>query len=95
MSIDHQLDDRREKERRIRATEHEAQTNLAAVLQLCATGKLRCSEKTRRPSAATVAAVTEVLDSGDFYDRRPSPPSPGQCCSRQAASPSSPPAGWR
>ncbi|MFH9355508.1 helicase-associated domain-containing protein [Kitasatospora sp. NPDC017646] len=68
MSIDHQLDDEQEKERRIRATEHEAQANLAALLQLCATGKLRCSEKTRRPSAATVAAITEVLDDSDFYE---------------------------
>lgn len=68
MSIDHQLDDEHQKERRIRATEHETQANLAAVLQLCATGKLRCSEKTRRPSAVTVAAITEVLDDGDFYE---------------------------
>ncbi|MET9182506.1 hypothetical protein ABZX88_30485 [Kitasatospora aureofaciens] len=38
------------------------------MLQLCATGKLRCSEKTHRPSAAAVAAITEVLDGGDFYE---------------------------
>lgn len=68
MSIDHQLDDRQEKERRVRVTEHEAQANLAAMLQLCATGKLRCSEKTRRPSAAAVAAIGEVLDGDDFYE---------------------------
>ncbi|MEC4014919.1 hypothetical protein [Streptomyces sp. H27-D2] len=37
------------------------------MLRLCATGKLRCSEKTRRPGAATVEAVAGVLDIGDFY----------------------------
>jgi hypothetical protein len=41
---------------------------LAAVLQLCATGKLRCSETTRRPSAATVAAIAAALSAGDLYD---------------------------
>jgi hypothetical protein len=50
----------------VRLTEHESQTNLHAVLQLCASGKLRCSEKTRRPSAATVTAVAETLAAGDF-----------------------------
>ncbi|MFE0705269.1 hypothetical protein [Streptomyces sp. NPDC058872] len=52
---------------RVRHTEHEAQGNLLTVLRLCMTGKLRCSEKTRRPSAATVSAVADVLDGGDFY----------------------------
>ncbi|GGW45824.1 hypothetical protein GCM10010381_33830 [Streptomyces xantholiticus] len=51
---------------RVRQTEHEAQANLLAVLRVCMTGKLRCSEKTRRPGAATVSAVAEVLDGGDF-----------------------------
>jgi hypothetical protein len=37
------------------------------VLRLCEQGKLRCSEKTRRPSAASIALVTEVLQDGDFY----------------------------
>lgn len=38
-------------------------------MQCCACarqGKLRCSEKTRRPGTATVAAVGHVLDGGDF-----------------------------
>jgi hypothetical protein len=30
-------------------------------------GKLRCSEKTRRPGAGTVEAVAGVLDGGDFH----------------------------
>ncbi|MFF1722416.1 hypothetical protein [Streptomyces sviceus] len=37
------------------------------MLRLCMTGKLRCIEKTRRPSTATVSAVTDILDGGDFY----------------------------
>lgn len=50
----------------VRFTEQESQANVHAVLQLCASGKLRCSEKTRRPSAATVTVVAEVLSAGDF-----------------------------
>jgi hypothetical protein len=51
----------------VRHTATEAVHNLSSVLQLCAAGKLRCSEKTRRPSAAAVAAIAEVLVAGDFY----------------------------
>ena len=51
----------------VRHTEPEALGNLAAVLQLCAAGKLRCSEKTRRPSAVTTRTVAEALVAGDFY----------------------------
>ncbi len=40
-------------------------------MQLCAAGKLRCSEKTHRPSAATVRAVADVLVNGDFYTDEP------------------------
>ncbi|WKK27312.1 helicase-associated domain-containing protein [Streptomyces olivoreticuli] len=54
-----------------RVREHGALAELAAVLQLAAAGRLRCSEKTRRPSAATVRAVGEVLDGGDFYEDEP------------------------
>ncbi len=55
----------------VRSTARAAQANTLAVLQLCAAGKLRCSEKTQRPGAATVAAVTEVLLGGDFYLTEP------------------------
>ena len=56
----------------VRQTEQEALGNLTAVLQLCATGKLRCRMlKTRRPSAATVRAITDVLVAGDFYLHEP------------------------
>jgi hypothetical protein len=51
----------------VRLTEQESQANVHAVLQLCASGKLRCSEKTRRPSAATVSTVAEALSAGDFF----------------------------
>jgi Helicase conserved C-terminal domain len=51
----------------VRLTEEEAQANTLAVLQLCAAGRLRCSEKTRRPAAATMEAVAGVLAAGDFY----------------------------
>jgi hypothetical protein len=40
---------------------------LLAVLRLCDGGRLRCSETTRRPAAATVQAVADVLEAGDFY----------------------------
>ena len=51
----------------LRPTEHAALADLGAVLQLCAAGRLRCSEKTRRPSAATMAEVAHVLAAGEFY----------------------------
>ena len=51
----------------VRDTELEAPANLAAVLRLCQAGRLQCSAKTSRPSAATVRAVADVLVAGDFY----------------------------
>jgi hypothetical protein len=44
---------------------------VAAALQLCAAGKLRCSEKTHRPSAATVRTIAEALVAGDYYPDEP------------------------
>ncbi|MBV9142361.1 MAG: hypothetical protein JO115_15855 [Pseudonocardiales bacterium] len=58
-------------EHRIRLTESEAQLNLRTVLELCAGGELRCSEKTHRPSAATVHTVGSHLAHGDFYRDEP------------------------
>ncbi len=55
----------------LRLTAAQAEANLHAVLHLVAAGRLRCSETTRRPAAATVAAVAEVLDGGDFYSAEP------------------------
>jgi hypothetical protein len=55
----------------VRLTQAEALANVLAVLQLCGAGKLRCSEKTQRPAAATVEAVAGVLAGGDFYPSEP------------------------
>ncbi len=55
----------------VRQTEPEALGNVNAVLQLCAAGKLRCSEKTHRPSAATVRTIADILVGGDFYPDEP------------------------
>ncbi|MGH3569255.1 MAG: hypothetical protein ACRDRH_25180 [Pseudonocardia sp.] len=43
----------------VRSTELEVLANVATVLQLCAAGRLRGSEKTSRPSAATVRVVAD------------------------------------
>ena len=51
----------------LRETARHAADDLRAVLRLCDAGRLRCSEKTRRPSAASVVAVAEALSVGDFY----------------------------
>lgn len=51
----------------VRCTEPEALTNVGALLRLCQAGQVRCSATTRRPSAATVRAVADVLVAGDFY----------------------------
>jgi hypothetical protein len=48
-----------------------AQVDVVTVLQMCAGGGLRCSEKTRRPSSATVAALAQTLCAGDFYPDQP------------------------
>jgi len=53
----------------VRLTEPEAISNLRIVLELCAAGTLRCSQKTRRPSAASVASLALLLAAGDFYPR--------------------------
>ncbi|WP_131787216.1 helicase-associated domain-containing protein [Protofrankia symbiont of Coriaria ruscifolia] len=55
----------------VRLGARDAAADALAVLQLCAAGKLRCSEKTQRPAAATVAAVAGVLLRGDFYREEP------------------------
>jgi hypothetical protein len=54
-------------EPRVRLTELETLRNVGVLLRLCAAGRLRCSMKTSRPSAATVGTVAESLVGGDFY----------------------------
>ena len=52
----------------VRCTAPDALSNLVAVLELVADGQVSCSAITRRPSAATVRLVEDVLVAGDFYD---------------------------
>ncbi|ONH34528.1 helicase-associated domain-containing protein [Protofrankia sp. BMG5.30] len=55
----------------VRPRAREATADVLTVLRLCAAGRLRCSEKTQRPAAATVATVAGVLTGGDFYREEP------------------------
>lgn len=55
----------------VRRTERYAADDVHAVLRLCDSGRLRCSEKTRRPAAATVVEVAKTLSAGDFYPDEP------------------------
>ncbi|WP_213457320.1 hypothetical protein [Rhizomonospora bruguierae] len=38
-----------------------------AVLRLCDSGRLRCSDKTRRPAATSAVMIADMLSGGDFY----------------------------
>jgi hypothetical protein len=51
----------------IRCTAPDALSNLVAVLELAADGRLRCAAATRRPLAATVRLVDDALVGGDYY----------------------------
>ena len=51
----------------VRETAEEAVANLRVVLEQCALGRVRCSAKTRRPSASAVANLASLLVRGDFY----------------------------
>jgi hypothetical protein len=51
----------------VRETAEEAVANLRVVLEQCALGRVRCSGKTRRPSASAVASLAGLLVRGDFY----------------------------
>lgn len=52
----------------VRCTAPDALSNLVGVLELIADGRVRCSAATRRPSAATVRCVEDVLVAGDYYE---------------------------
>jgi hypothetical protein len=52
----------------VRCTASDALSNLVAVLELTADDQLRYNATTRRPSAATVKLVEDVLVAGDYYD---------------------------
>ena len=51
----------------VRETERQALPRLRSVLEMAAAGRIRCSDKTKRPTAASVAELAEVLPGGDFY----------------------------
>src|SRR5665648_786035 len=55
----------------VRPTEPETISNLRIVLELCASGTLRCSQKTRRPNAASVYGLSLLLAAGEFYTHEP------------------------
>jgi len=52
----------------VRWTAPDALSNLVSVLELAADGQVRYSASTRRPTAATVKLVEDILVAGDFYD---------------------------
>ncbi|MDT8319275.1 MAG: helicase-associated domain-containing protein [Xanthomonadales bacterium] len=51
----------------VHQTELTAQRELLSVLRLIDFGKVAVSNKTRRPSAATIKAISNVLEGGDYY----------------------------
>jgi hypothetical protein len=53
---------------RRRATAATASRELTTLLRLADSGKLRVSDKTRRPTEATVQAIAPLLVGGDFYE---------------------------
>ncbi len=63
-------DGKRERERvplRQRLTSTTAQREIVSMLRLVEAGKVRVSEKTRKPSQATVDTIVPLLVEGDFY----------------------------
>ena len=50
----------------VHQTELTAQRELLSVLRLIDSGKVSVSDKTRRPSAATIKHITSVLEGGDY-----------------------------
>ena len=55
----------------VHQTELTAQRELLSVLRLVDSGKVSVSDKTRRPSVATVKSVTDILEGGDYYPELP------------------------
>ena len=55
----------------VRETERVAQRELLSVLRLVDSGKVSVSDKTRRASVATVLAITNILEGGDYYPSLP------------------------
>lgn len=51
----------------VHQTELTAQRELLSLLRFIDSGKVSVSDKTRRPSASTVKAITNMLEGGDYY----------------------------
>jgi hypothetical protein len=51
----------------VRETERSAQRELLSILRLVDAGTVAVSDTTRRASSATIAAITAVLEGGDYY----------------------------
>jgi hypothetical protein len=51
----------------VHRTELTAQRELLSLLRLIDSGKVTVSDKTRRPSATTIKAITNILEGGDYY----------------------------
>lgn len=51
----------------VRMMELAALADLVSVLRLCEAGALRCSDRTKRPTQATIVEVAGVLSSGEVY----------------------------
>lgn len=51
----------------VHQTELTSQRELLSILRLIDSGKVSVSGKTRRPSAVTITAITNVLEGGDYY----------------------------
>ncbi len=58
---------------RVRETARDALHDVLALLRLVDRGQVRVSEKTGRPSDATVRAVAGILEGGDFYSEADEP----------------------
>jgi hypothetical protein len=52
----------------VRWTAPDALSNLVAVLELAADGRVRCNATSRQPFVATVKLIEDALVAGDFYD---------------------------
>jgi len=55
----------------VHETERTAQRELLSVLRLVDAGKVAVSDKTRRASSATIDAIMNILEGGDYYPRLP------------------------
>jgi hypothetical protein len=74
-------------EHQVRLTEQEALLNLRTVLELCAAGGVRCSEKTYRPPQRPSAPSTRISRMATSSAATRSRRSRGRCWSRPASYP--------